>query len=129
MRDIIYLLGKKYTRWEAVFLGMFVAAGVWLGATSRSWNDNRGAFHAYFTQATQPFQYARYTVFLAEIASSLNEVLLIKYLLATFPTGPERVVALVHYIDIARFYSAFFRQTLLADFERQIHACAEAGNH
>jgi oligoendopeptidase F len=83
------------------------------------------SLHAYFTQATQPFQYARYTVFLAEIASSLNEVLLIKYLLAAFPSGPERVAALTHYI--ARFFSAFFRQTLLADFEMQMHARAEAG--
>jgi len=83
------------------------------------------SLHAYFTQATQPFQYARYTVFLAEIASSLNEVLLIKYLLATSPSGPERVAALTHYL--ARFFSAFFRQTLLADFELQMHTHAEAG--
>ncbi len=83
------------------------------------------SMHSYFTRATQPYPYADYTIFLAEIASTLNEALLTHYLLQTTEDKTVRAYVINHYLD--GFRATLFRQTMFADFELQAHQQAEAG--
>jgi oligoendopeptidase F len=83
------------------------------------------SMHSFFSRASQPYQYADYTIFLAEIASTLNEALLTHYLLATTTEKTVRAYIINHYLD--GFRATLFRQTMFADFELQIHQQAEAG--
>ena len=83
------------------------------------------SMHSYFTRATQPYPYADYTIFLAEIASTLNEAMLTHYLLETTADKAVRAYIINHYLD--GFRATLFRQTMFADFELQIHQQAEAG--
>jgi oligoendopeptidase F len=83
------------------------------------------AMHSHFTWSTQPFIYGDYTTFVAEVASTLNEALLTQYLLRTTQDRALRLYIINHYLDGIR--GTLFRQTLFAEFEREIHARAEAG--
>jgi oligoendopeptidase F len=83
------------------------------------------SMHSYFTRAAQPFQYGDYTIFLAEIASTLNEALLTHYLLQTTTDKVVRAYVINHYLD--GFRATLFRQAMFADFELQAHQQAEAG--
>ncbi len=83
------------------------------------------SMHSYFTRGAQPYPYADYTIFLAEIASTLNEALLTQHLLRTTEDKTVRATVLNHYLD--GFRATLFRQTMFADFELQIHQRAEAG--
>ncbi len=83
------------------------------------------SMHSFFTRASQPFPYADYTIFLAEIASTLNEALLTHYLLQTTEDKTVRAYVINHYLD--GFRATLFRQTMFADFELQAHQRAEAG--
>jgi oligoendopeptidase F len=83
------------------------------------------AMHSHFTWSTQPFVYGDYTIFVAEVASTLNEALLTQYLLRTTQDGALRRYVINHYLE--GFRGTLFRQTLFAEFEREIHARAEAG--
>jgi oligoendopeptidase F len=81
--------------------------------------------HSYFTWGTQPYHYGNYTIFVAEVASTLNEALLTHYLLQTTQDRALRLYVLNHYLE--SFRTTLYRQTLFAEFERDIHARAEAG--
>lgn len=83
------------------------------------------SLHSHYTQATQPYHYAHYTLFLAEIASTFNEALLTQYLLDT--TDDKAVRAYILTQHLSRLRGTLFRQTMFADFEAQAHARAEAG--
>lgn len=83
------------------------------------------AMHSHFTWSTQPFVYGDYTIFVAEVASTLNEALLTQYLLNTTQDRALRLYVINHYLD--GFRATLFRQTLFAEFEREIHARAEGG--
>lgn len=83
------------------------------------------SMHSFYTWNTQPYPYASYTIFLAEIASTLNEALLTHHLLQTTTEKNLRAYILNHYLD--GFRATLFRQTMFADFELQIHRQAEAG--
>jgi oligoendopeptidase F len=83
------------------------------------------SMHSFYTRRTQPYPYADYTIFVAEVASTLNEALLTHYLLETVTDKPLRMYIINHYLE--GFRATLYRQTLFADFERQIHAMAEAG--
>jgi len=83
------------------------------------------SMHSYYTWNNQPYPYASYTIFLAEIASTLNEALLTNYLLQTTEDKQVRTYVLNHYLD--GFRATLFRQTMFADFELQIHQQAEKG--
>ncbi len=83
------------------------------------------SMHSYFTRATQPYPYADYTIFLAEIASTLNEAMLTHYLLQTTQEPTVRAYIINHYLD--GFRATLFRQTMFADFELQMHQRAEGG--
>ena len=83
------------------------------------------AMHSYYSNATQPYQYAEYKIFVAEVASTVNENLLIRYLLRITEAKEERAYLLNHYLE--EFRGTVFRQTMFAEFERMIHGKAEAG--
>ncbi len=82
------------------------------------------SMHSFYTRRTQPYPYAGYTIFVAEVASTLNEALLTHYLLETTTDQALRKYILNHYLE--GFRTTLYRQTMFAAFERQIHAAAEA---
>ncbi len=81
------------------------------------------SMHSYFSNQNQPYQTSSYSIFVAEVASTLNEELTFRYLLAKAKNSAERIYILSSKIDSIR--STLFRQTLFADFELQIHQMAE----
>ena len=83
------------------------------------------ALHTYKSNETQPYSKADYTIFLAEIASTVNEVLLLKYLYKESKDNETKKYLLNHYMDTIR--ATLFRQTQFAEFEQIAHAKAEAG--
>ena len=83
------------------------------------------AMHSYYSNSSQVYEKADYCIFLAEIASTVNEVLLIKYLLNT-AEGDNRKYLLSYYIDMIR--TTLFRQTMFAEFEKFTHETAEKGD-
>jgi oligoendopeptidase F len=83
------------------------------------------SMHSYFTRSYQPFQYGDYTIFVAEVASTLNEGLLTEYLLRTTDDPTERLAILNHSLEDLR--GTLFRQTMFAEYEQQIHSQAEQG--
>ncbi len=82
------------------------------------------AMHSYFSNSTQPQQKAGYEIFVAEIASTVNEVLLLKHLLKT-ATGEFRKYLLSYYLDM--FRTTLFRQTMFSEFEVIAHTMVENG--
>ena len=83
------------------------------------------SLHSYFTRNTQPYHYGDYTIFVAEVASTLNEALMTHYLLLTTEEPGLRMYILNHALET--FRGTLFRQTLFAEFERDIHAKVESG--
>jgi oligoendopeptidase F len=81
------------------------------------------SIHTMLAHETQPFVYAGYTIFVAEIPSTLSEALLLEYMLARASTREERIVLLQHAID--GIVGTFYNQVLFADFELQAHALVE----
>ena len=83
------------------------------------------ALHTYKSNANQPYAKADYTIFLAEIASTVNEVLLLKHLYKNTEDKNLKKYLLNYYMDMIR--ATLFRQTQFAQFEQIAHAKAEAG--
>ncbi|HMA33617.1 MAG TPA: M3 family oligoendopeptidase, partial [Chloroflexia bacterium] len=83
------------------------------------------AMHSYFTRRTQPFVYGHYTIFVAEVASTLNEALLTHHLLQT-TTDPHLRLAIVNN-TLDTFRGTLFRQTMFAEYEKLTHEAAESG--
>jgi oligoendopeptidase F len=83
------------------------------------------SMHSYFTWQTQPYPYSSYTLFVAEVASTLNEALLTHSLLQTTTDKALRMYIINHALET--FRTTLYRQTLFAEFERDMHAQAEAG--
>lgn len=83
------------------------------------------SMHSYFTRKTQPFVYSSYTIFVAEVASTLNEALLTDYLLKHRDDEQLRKRLLVQQLEDIR--TTIFRQTMFAAFELDMHTRAEAG--
>ncbi len=83
------------------------------------------SMHSYFSRSHQPFQYGDYTIFVAEVASTLNEGLLTEYLLKTTDDPTVRLAILNHSLEDLR--GTLFRQTMFAEYEQQIHSQAEQG--
>ena len=86
------------------------------------------AMHSHYSNQHQPFLYADYATFNAEIASTTNEELLLSYLLASTKKKDvdTRLMLLNQRLENIRL--TIFRQTLFAEFELKIHQHAEAGN-
>jgi oligoendopeptidase F len=83
------------------------------------------SMHSFFTRNTQPFQYGDYTIFVAEVASTLNEGLLTQYLLKTTTDKAQRLSILNHSLEGLR--GTLFRQTMFAEFEQLIHQRVQEG--
>jgi oligoendopeptidase F len=81
------------------------------------------SIHTLLSHETQPFVYAGYTIFVAEVPSTLSEALLLEYMLARATTREERVVLLQHAID--GIVGTFYNQVLFADFELEAHKLVE----
>ena len=84
------------------------------------------ALHTYKSNSAQPYSKANYTIFLAEIASTVNEVLLLKYLYKKSTDVKTKKYLLNYYLDMIR--STLFRQTHFAEFEQLAHEMAEKGD-
>jgi oligoendopeptidase F len=83
------------------------------------------SMHSYYSAKHQPFQYYGYTIFVAEVASTFNEQLLLKHMTARAKTAKEKAYLVNHAIDEIR--GTIIRQTMFAEFEKVIHALVEAG--
>lgn len=83
------------------------------------------AMHTYYADEAQPYSLAGYPIFVAEVASTVNEILLTKHLLKTVEDKTMRQYILNHYID--QFRSTVLRQTMFAEFEMKSHEMAENG--
>jgi oligoendopeptidase F len=81
------------------------------------------SMHTMLSHETQPFVYAGYTIFVAEVPSTLNEALLLDFMLARAKTKEERIVLLQHAID--GIVGTFYNQVLFADFELEAHRLVE----
>lgn len=83
------------------------------------------SIHSYFSCAAQPYAKSDYKIFVAEVASTVNEVLLLKYLLKNTDDKKLKKYLLGYFMDMIR--TTLFRQTQFAEFEEQAHAKAESG--
>jgi oligoendopeptidase F len=85
------------------------------------------AMHSFYSQRAQPFHLAGYPIFLAEIASTVNEVLLTWDLLGQEEAQDpvQRFALLNRFVDT--FHGTVFRQTMFAEFEQRAHAMTEEG--
>jgi len=81
--------------------------------------------HSKLSSQHQPQITARYSIFVAEVASTVNEVLLINYLLKHETDTEKRKHLLNHFID--QFKGTFFTQVMFAEFEKKTHEMAEKG--
>jgi oligoendopeptidase F len=83
------------------------------------------AMHTYFSTRHQPFATSDYATFVAEIASTLNEALLLDYALKNAKDDDERLLYLGSALEGLR--GTFFRQTMFAEFEQRVHGAADKG--
>ena len=83
------------------------------------------SLHSHYSNTAQPYFYSRYKIFVAEVASTCNEILLMEYLLKNTTDTRERAYLLNHYLD--SFKGTVYRQTMFAEFEKKTNAMAEAG--
>ena len=81
--------------------------------------------HSYFSNKTQPFPTADYATFVAEVASTFNEALLIDHMLKQIKDTPTRLSLLGNYLENIK--ATVFRQTQFAEFELKMHEMAEKG--
>lgn len=83
------------------------------------------SIHSYFSQREQPYAKSDYKIFVAEVASTVNEVLLLKYLLNTTTDKTLEKYLVSYFLEMIR--TTLFRQTQFAEFEETAHAMAEKG--
>lgn len=83
------------------------------------------SIHSYYSRNTQEYHYASYKIFVAEVASTTNELLLHHYLMEIADTKEFKQYLLNHLLD--GFKGTVFRQTMFAEFEKEIHQRVEAG--
>ena len=83
------------------------------------------SMHSYYTRRTQPFTYGDHSIFTAEVASTVNESLLIRHLLKTEQDEQMKKYLLNYYIE--EFRTTLFRQTMFAEFELAAHTEIENG--
>jgi len=83
------------------------------------------AMHSHYSWTTQPYTYGDYTIFVAEVASTVNEALLLEYLLKTTTDKAMRDYLLNYQME--QFRGTLFRQCMFAEFELRTHDMAEQG--
>ena len=83
------------------------------------------SLHSWYSTKNQPVSTADYVIFVAEVASTCNEILLVRHLLKTTADKRERMYLINHFLD--SFKGTLYRQTMLAEFELMMGRMAEAG--
>ena len=83
------------------------------------------SMHTYYSCKNNPYQYSSYTIFVAEVASTVNELLLAKYLLKKQDSKENKLYILNHLMEL--FKSTLYRQTMFAEFEKDMHEKRENG--
>jgi oligoendopeptidase F len=83
------------------------------------------AMHSALANAAQPYPTAEYSIFIAEVASTFNEALLLDRMLARASNDDERLFLLGNYLENLR--GTFFRQAMFAEFELAIHGATQKG--
>ena len=83
------------------------------------------SMHTLLSHAHQPFVYSDYTIFIAEVPSTLSEALFLEYMLEQAKSERERIVLLQHAID--GIVGTFYTQVMFADYELQAHRLVESG--
>jgi oligoendopeptidase F len=81
--------------------------------------------HSYFSKKNQPYVDHEYTIFVAEVASTFNEDLLSRYLLAYYKDSPKMQAYILNR-EIDNIRATLFRQTMFAEFEKATHTAVEA---
>lgn len=83
------------------------------------------AMHSHYSSNTQEYIYHGYPIFLAEVASTVNEALLLQHLLKTTTEKQKRLYLINHYLE--SFRATFFRQAMFAEFELTVHNLCDQG--
>ena len=83
------------------------------------------ALHSYYTWKTQPYIYSGHKIFVAEVASTCNEALLMEYMLKTTEDKGARKYLINYFLE--QFKGTFFRQAMFAEFEKKAHDMVENG--
>jgi oligoendopeptidase F len=83
------------------------------------------SLHSWYSNHAQPFVYSQYSIFVAEVASTVNESLLIDYLLKNSQDKQEKIYLINHYLE--QFRGTVYRQAMFAEYEKIIHEQAELG--
>ena len=84
------------------------------------------SMHSHYSNSSQPYIYSNYKIFVAEVASTCNEILLLEYLLKNTTDKKERAYLLNHYLD--SFKGTVYRQTQFAEFEKITNELVENGD-
>ena len=82
--------------------------------------------HSYYTEQNQPFPYANYSIFVAEVASTMNEALLLDYLIDNAETKMEKLALIEK--NLTNIVTTFYRQTRFAEFEKLVNEKTEKGD-
>ncbi len=136
--DYVELLKKSYTQgWMDVYPNKNKATGAYclnvynthpyvmlntvnnLDSVFTMAHELGHAMHSYYSSTSLPYSQSHYPIFLAEIASTTNEVLLLKYFYANAKTKQEKIYYLDKYLSM--FKSTLFRQTMFSEFENFAH--------
>jgi oligoendopeptidase F len=125
--DVYENLGKRSGAYSAPVYGshpyMLLNYNDTLDAVFTLAHEMGHSIHTILSHETQPFVYAGYTIFVAEVPSTLSEALLLDLMLERAATREERIVLLQHAID--GIVGTFYNQVLFADFELQAHTLVE----
>lgn len=81
------------------------------------------SMHSYYTRSNNSYQYGHYSIFVAEVASTVNELLLAKYILKNSNDKNEKLFILNRMMEL--FRATIYRQTMFAEFERNIYEMIE----
>ncbi len=125
--DVFENVGKRTGAYSAPVYGahpyMLLNYNETLDAVFTLAHEMGHSMHTLLSHQTQPFVYAGYTIFVAEVPSTLNEALFLDLMLERAETAAERAVLLQHAID--SIASTFYTQVMFADFELQAHRLVE----
>ncbi len=83
------------------------------------------AIHSYYSDRSQPYPYAGYRIFVAEVASTCNEALLIQYMMKHAKDKTEKKYLINYFLD--QFRATLYRQTMFAEFEKIVHEKVQNG--
>ncbi len=125
--DVFENAGKRHGAYSAPVYGahpyMLLNYNETLDAVFTLAHEMGHSMHTLLSHEAQPFVYAGYTIFVAEVPSTLNEALFLDFMLARAESRNERIILLQHAID--SIASTFYTQVLFADFELRAHRLVE----